>query len=188
MANSSGIYSEHYDDLFPKTLRQFMAVHPVTHERTTQKALADAVGVRPQTVSQYAIGETQPTPAVLLRIAEYFGVTVDFLLTGRRVENKPVREMLGLSEQTCENMKLVNEGYFEDSPFMLPLLDFILSDKDFYVALAAAADSAYKRQQVDDSSEYAEFYEWKAAQPLQDYLIHALRNNVQKIYNERRGE
>ena len=74
-----------------------MAVHPVTHERTTQKTLADAVGVRPQTISQYAIGETQPTPTVLLKIAEYFNVTVDFLLTGRRVENKPVREMLGLS-------------------------------------------------------------------------------------------
>ena len=89
MANTSGIYSEHYNDLFPQTLRQFMAVHPVrTHERTTQKTLADAVGVRPQTISQYAIGETQPTPAVLLKIADYFCVTVDFLLTGRRVAEK----------------------------------------------------------------------------------------------------
>ncbi len=188
MANTSGIYSEHYNDLFPQTLRQFMAVHPVTHERTTQKTLADAVGVRPQTISQYAIGETQPTPTVLLKIANYFCVTVDFLLTGRRVENKPVREMLGLSEQTCENMKLVNDGYFEDYPLMLPLLDFILSDKDFYFALASAADSAMKRQLTDDANELAEFYEWKAAQPLQDYFIHALRNNVQRIYDERRGE
>ena len=85
-------------------------------------------------------------------------------------------------------MKLVNDGYFEDYPLMLPLLDFILSDKDFYLPLASAADSAMKRQQTDDANELAEFYEWKAAQPLQDYFIHALRNNVQRIYDERRGE
>ena len=47
MANTSGVYSAHYDDIFPTILRRFMAEHPVTHKRVTQKVLGDAVGVRP---------------------------------------------------------------------------------------------------------------------------------------------
>ena len=48
------------------------------------------------------------------------------------MEDIPVREMLGLSEQTVENMRLVKDGYFEDTPLMLSMLDRLLGDKDFY--------------------------------------------------------
>lgn len=67
-----------------------------------------------------------------------YHVTTDYLLTGIVVEDIPVREMLGLSEQTVENMRLVKDGYFEDTPAMLSILDRLLGDKDFYIALEKA--------------------------------------------------
>ena len=45
-----------------------------------------------------------------------------------------------------------------------------------------------KRTQVGAETEYAEFYEWKAGQALQEYFMNALRQNVQSIYNQRRKD
>ena len=108
---------ELYNSHFAATLRELMEKHG-----TTQKELADAVGVRPQTLSLYTTGETQPNVDKLLKIAEYFNVTTDFLITGTILEDIPVREMLGLSERTVENMKLIKDGYFEDAPYMLSVI------------------------------------------------------------------
>ena len=167
---------------FPSTLRGFMARHPSTGETTTQKALADILDVRPQTLSLYCNGQTQPTPAKLLKIAEYFGVTTDFLLTGKRVENKPVREMLGLSESTVQAMKLVNEGYWEDCPAMLPVLDCLLGEKDFYAALELAVNCYAKKHEYSD--DYQQFLEWKAAGFLEKFLVDFFRFDLVSIYEK----
>ena len=95
-------------------------------------------------------------------------------MTGIVVEDIPVREMLGLSEQTVENMRLVKDGYFEDTPLMLSMLDRLLGDKDFYIALEKAATYYGMARQHTDSGEQderAQFYEWKAEQYMQGYLL-----------------
>lgn len=66
----------------PETLRRLLAKHPLTGKKTTQKELAEYVGIRPQTVSQYICGETVPTAKNCLAIADYFGVSTDYLLIG----------------------------------------------------------------------------------------------------------
>ena len=50
-----------YDNTFSITLRSIMESHPNSGEKTTQKALGEAIGVRPQTISLYMDGSTQPT-------------------------------------------------------------------------------------------------------------------------------
>lgn len=65
-----------------ETLRQLMRKHPLTGKKTTQKELAKYVGIRPQTVSQYIYGETAPTAKHCLAIADFFGVSADYLLVG----------------------------------------------------------------------------------------------------------
>ena len=160
---------ELYNSHFAATLRDLMEKNG-----TTQKELADFVGVRPQTLSLYTTGETQPNVDKLLKIAEFFDVTTDFLITGTILEDIPVREMLGLSEQTVENMRLVKDGYFEDTPAMLSILDRLLGDKDFYIALEKATTYYGMARQHNDSgeqNEQAQFYEWKAEQYMQGYLL-----------------
>ena len=177
---------EKYDALFATTLRRFMDIHPNTGEKTTQKALAEYLDVRPQTVSYYCTGESLPNCEQLLRIADFFGVTADFMITGRRVEHKPVRDMLGLSENTVENMKLVKEGYFEDSPHMLAAIDCLLGNKDFYLAVEKALKWYEKKQGAPDDMQA--FYEWNAGQFMESFLLDFFAHNLQSIHEQMRGK
>lgn len=168
---------ELYNSHFAATLRDLM-----DRNGTTQKELADFVGVRPQTLSLYTTGETQPNVDKLLKIAEYFHVTTDFLITGTVLEDIPVREMLGLSERTVENMKLIKDGYFEDSPYMLSLLDRLLGDKDFYLALEKAATWYGMKRQLEAADggreSETEFYEWKAEKYMETYLLDFMQAGI----------
>lgn len=46
----------------------------------TMKELGAEIGVAESTISQYETGKRQPDYETLLRIGEYFGVSVDYLL------------------------------------------------------------------------------------------------------------
>lgn len=178
--------SERYTSHFATTLRALME-----KTETKQNKLAAFVGIRPQSLAQYCAGETQPNAEKLLKIAEYFGVTVDYLLTGRILEDIPAREMLGLSERTIENMKLIKGGYFEDSPHMLLMLDCLLGDKDFYTTLENAAYYQQQAGAVDLKKDEKDFFEWKALQALESYFIEFLSRDLQATFDvkdERGGE
>lgn len=128
-----------YDGTFPRVLRELLDRHPVTGKRTTLKELAKAVGVRQQTVSLYKNGETQPTPETLVRIADYFDVSVDYLLTGVSSQNKPIHEELGLSEEAIGMLKRAKETA------IIATLNELLSDRGFYDFLE---DTDFKVQQL----------------------------------------
>ena len=175
MSNTrTGDKTDLYNSNFAATLRDLMEKNG-----TTQKELAKFVEVRPQTISLYCTGETQPTVDKALRIAEFFHVSVDYLMTGNILEDIPAREMLGLSQETIECLKLVKDGYFEDSPYILPLIDALLRNKDFYQTMDKAAK--FKAAAAGQDDEHAQFYEWKAAQVLQDFLLEFLAHNFNII-------
>jgi transcriptional regulator with XRE-family HTH domain len=176
---------EKYDALFAMTLRRLMERHPESGVKTTQKELAQYLGTQPQTVSLYCTGESLPNCDQLLKIADYFGVTADFLITGRRVEHKPVRDLLGLSEHTVNSLSLIKEGYFETCPQMLAAVDFLLGSKEFYLAIEEALIWHEKRKGKND--DYQEFCEWKAAQMMGKFLLAFFRYNFESIYTKMRG-
>lgn len=92
--------------------------------------------------------------------------------------------MLGFFENTVQNIRLVNAGYFEGIPYMLPLFDCLLSDKDFYTTLERA--TALQQAGIEVGPELKELYEWKAGQALTDFLLHFLSNDIKAIYEERK--
>jgi len=179
--------AERYNAPFAKRIREYMASHPDTGEKTTQAELGKYLKVRPQTVSCYCTGESLPDCNRIVQIAKYFKISCDLLLTGRRVENEPVREMLGLSERTVQNMKLVNEGYFKDSPNLLAILDCMLGDKDFYLAMVKAAEYEELKTK-EDTDDYKQFLEWKAAGYMQSYFLDFFAKNLQGIYKTMKGD
>jgi transcriptional regulator with XRE-family HTH domain len=137
-----------YDGMFPKMLREMLDRHPMTGAKTTLKELAEAIGIRQQTVSLYKNGETQPTPETLVKIAEFFGVSVDYLLTGISSHNKPIHEELGLSEEAIGMLKTAKatDGFF-GGPALIDILNELLSDRDFFEFLE---DVAFKTKQVKE--------------------------------------
>ena len=184
MVKSSDSQNEKRNTHLARTLRDFMMKSPKTGVPVTLKELADYLGVRPQTVALYRSGESLPNSEQILKIAKFFDVTTDYMITGLTVENKPIREQLGLSESTIQNMRLVNDGYFEDCPYMLPMLDGLLGNKDFYLALESAANFQQLAEQSDESMR--EFYRWKAAQALNDFLLDFLDHDIKAIYQKRK--
>ncbi len=119
MERKTKTITDKYNATFPKILRALEEHHPADGRATTHKALADAVGVRPQTISLYAAGETQPTPDTLLKISGYFGVSVDYLLTGVSSENKKINDELGLSEKAIKRLKQATQEDTEKNIFLL---------------------------------------------------------------------
>lgn len=86
---------------FAETLKALFARHPVTGKKVTYTELAKAIGIRQQTVSLYASGETVPTAKLLLEIADFFGVSTDYLLTGRE-DNEVYRTMVDAEHQKMQ--------------------------------------------------------------------------------------
>ena len=135
MAKQSEQNTKRYFDVFPTTLRGLLESHPKDGHSTTYKALGEAVGVRRQTISQYASGQTQPIADIVLKMAKFFGVSVDYLLTRVSSYNKEYGEELGLSESVIEYLKRARQMYSQADPERvqtIPYLDKLLSDKDFY--------------------------------------------------------
>jgi transcriptional regulator with XRE-family HTH domain len=64
--------------------------HPKTGEKTTYYALGKVLGVKAQSVSQWANGDTTPDMKHIVPLAKFFGVDVNFLLTGVSAENETV--------------------------------------------------------------------------------------------------
>lgn len=118
--------SDRYDAHFASTLRMLME-----QNGTMQKQLAEFVGIRLQTLARYCSGETQPNGDKLLKIAEYYDVTVDYLLTGTVIENIPVYEMLDFSPITVANRNWSRTNILKIPPQCFPCWTVCLPKRTF---------------------------------------------------------
>lgn len=75
MARHKKSISEKFSQAFATKLRKVME-----NTKTSQSALADEIGKSRQTISQYCNGESEPPFDTLVKIAKFFGVTIDWLL------------------------------------------------------------------------------------------------------------
>ena len=101
MSRKAVLSSETRTKAFPEQLRLLM---DNKENPTTQEALAEKIGVRRQTVSNYREGQSSPDWETLCKIADFFNVSTDYLL-GRTTIKSPktdlqaVCQYLGLSEK-----------------------------------------------------------------------------------------
>jgi len=173
-----------YDGMFPKMLRELLESHPKTNAKTTLKELAEAVGIRQQTVSLYKNGETQPTPETLVKIGEFFGVSVDYLLTGVSSENKAINEELGLSEDAIDMLKRAKDAdSFDGGPALVEIINELLSDRDFYdflddAALKSSQIKAVAEGKVDRSHmgniDLEGYFIWDLQKYIEDFILKQL--------------
>lgn len=164
---------------FPAILRELLEKHPQTGKRTTLKELGEAVGTRQQSISLYKNGDTQPSPDILIKIAAYFGVSVDYLLTGISSENKAVHEQLGLSEQSVILLKQAKQ--YAD---VLGTIDDLLSDVEFYTFLAAMDHKVTRIKDLENADrphfvkgfDFMGYFVWD----LQMFIQEFIRNSLNK--------
>ena len=63
-----------------------------TRRNMTQRAVADYIGCSSVVYSRYERGTRQPSIEMLLKLADLFGVTVDFLLGRQDLEDSTLSE------------------------------------------------------------------------------------------------
>lgn len=119
------VKASRYNDPLPRNLR-----HLLEERKLSQQAVADALGVKRQSVAQYCDGSACPSLQRLCSLADFFGVTTDYLL-GRTeckspdVEVQAACERYGLSESALhklEDMNLNGLAHFNK------LIDFLIDD------------------------------------------------------------
>ena len=109
MAGRNKTISEKYNSPFATNIRSLM------EERgTTQDELAQAVGRTRQTISQYVNGISEPGYETLVKIADFFNVSADFLLgrTEAKTTDSTTQSIVcstGLSERSVA-LLLVDTG------------------------------------------------------------------------------
>ena len=60
-----------------------------------QSDIVRALNVRANTVSEWKSGKRSPTLTHCVTLADYFGVSLDYLITGREPRGAPVQQIIG---------------------------------------------------------------------------------------------
>ncbi len=68
---------------FPERFRHATTLAGFSDERGWQQRIADELGVKNQAIGQWMRGETLPSAAMMLKISQRFGVSLDWLLLNR---------------------------------------------------------------------------------------------------------
>ena len=92
-----------YDSIFASNIRKLLDTKSMSKTQ-----IAKQLGVKQQTVSQWADGSTTPALKHLMPLASCFGISVEELLTGVAPENREMYEDTGLSNEALELLKWVN--------------------------------------------------------------------------------
>lgn len=73
----------------------------------TQEEIADKLGMKQRTYSNYETGVREPNALVLMRIADYYNVTVDYILGRSKKEKAPAPAATGTgAEDEVDEQKL----------------------------------------------------------------------------------
>lgn len=131
-----------YNSLFATQLRK--AMNPKNGERVTNTQLAEAINMTPQMVSNYVTGKNHPGLDVVVKIAEYLDVSLDYLLKGISSENQDWHQVSGLSEEAISTLRYLGAREDFDHPQALAELDQILTSPGVVEYLHNAGEARAK--------------------------------------------
>ena len=98
----------------------------------TQAEVAKSVNITQFTYSNYENGKTQPDFKTLKNLADYFNVSIDFIL-GNELYNKPAGEFYQLTDKQKELIPYIKNLDDETCMRVLGYLDKISQDKNDFI-------------------------------------------------------
>lgn len=114
-------------------------------QRKTQKSLTDYLGITQNAFTDWKSGRIKSYTKHLPQIADYFGVSVDYLLGNENAPQKATILIPKSNEALTEHEQVVIKAYREQ-PAMQPAVDKLLGvEQDGEVTVYAAAHSVDKR-------------------------------------------
>ena len=115
------------------------------------KDLTNATGISRQLISDYRRGISTPKYPVLIKLADYFGVSCDYLLTGVEAADKQESQELGLSGDAIRLLKQCQDERVRG------LVDRLLGSPEFYQRAKISFNELTKLDEVKIGDEY--YYE-----------------------------
>ena len=101
-------------------------------KKISQTELASALNISNRTISMYEQGNSEPNVEILLKIADYFNVTADYLIcrtSCKNIENQSLSDSLGIDEKTIEILLLLSATTYKYSS--LDYLEAIIQHPQF---------------------------------------------------------
>lgn len=106
------------------------------HERElTQKELANIIGIDPSTIANYEVGSRSPDYFTLVKIADYFGVSTDYILG--RTDN-PHTDTIKLAVKSLPPR--IQNILLHDAESALPFLEFAADCLESNISLETLKD------------------------------------------------
>lgn len=78
------------------------------NKNLSRQKVADDLGVSRASLEYYEKGKRTPDIEILLKLADYFGVTCDYLIKGVSTENVSIHAKTGLSDKAIKVLSLLN--------------------------------------------------------------------------------
>lgn len=119
-------------EIFPTKLRSLFQ-----DSGKSRAELADYLGVTTSSIGYYATGQSKPSLDAVAKIAEFFHVSTDYLLTGTEIktadiDKRGVCKYLGLSEEAVDALHMT-----ADKAARITAIDFLVRDEKFLAYLAS---------------------------------------------------
>lgn len=119
-----------YCGIFATRFRTLMEKHTINGKKLTQDYLANYLGVKRQTISQYFNGSTLPQLEKMYLIANFFNVSVDYLMGFVNAESvdiydKKISQIIGLNDEAINNLKTTNK----DNKTNIQVVNTLLNEK-----------------------------------------------------------
>lgn len=110
----------------------------------TPYKVSKSTGVSQSSLSDWKLGKVTPKTSTLQKIADYFGVTIDYLMTGKEepkkkettLTPKDERDITKILEQTKEQLTSQEGLLFDGDPASPEAVESILSAMEIGMALA----------------------------------------------------
>lgn len=123
-------------------------------------ALREYLGCSPQAISQYKLGTSLPKTENLIKIADYFGISVDYLLgrteTRSRSEDIQVTaKTTGLSEKSVKSLQSITKilGRAQNGFTCADALNNLICNEKFMSFVIAFWDFECKSEDFNDNKE-----------------------------------
>ncbi len=128
--------------VFASVLKELISKHKAKYKLTLEK-LGEEIGLTKQNISAYCLGKSTPNYETLVKLADYFGVSCDYLLTGKDKDS----EELGLSGTVIGYLKKCSQD-------KLDLINMIISNDLFDGSIDGAVkliiECGYNKDNVID--------------------------------------
>lgn len=117
--------------IYPKRIKELRI-----SRNLTQGELANKLSVSQRTVASWEVGRTEPSIGTLLQMADFFGVSIDFLVRSENLSNEEIIEINSFlmkekfgddSEVFFKKLQLLNQDHID---FLVKYVNFAFENED----------------------------------------------------------